>query len=111
MKDKIWNSVEEAVAQAIARIAIEVLETGVVLVTRKLKAMREEKEGASDDAPSTPTETSNLIHLFTPGKKLHFDELVNQSGRPAGPLAAELLQLEMQGYIRRLNGDLYAKAA
>ena len=111
MKDKIWNSVEEAVAQAIARIAVEAIETGVVFAIRKLKALREEQEeGASTDAPS-PAEPQNLIHLFTPGKKMHFDELVTQSGKPAGPLAAELLNLEMQGYIRRYNGDLYAKAA
>ena len=44
MKDKIWNSVEEAVAQAIAQIAIEAIAAGVVIITRKLEALRKEQE-------------------------------------------------------------------
>lgn len=46
MKEQIWNSVEEAVAQAIAQVAIEAISTGVILITRKLKALQEQ-EGTS----------------------------------------------------------------
>ena len=48
MKEKIWNSVEEAVAQAIAQVAIEVIETGVIIITHKLKALQEKEQQTTE---------------------------------------------------------------
>ena len=55
MKEQIWNQIEEAVAHAIATLAVELIETGVVIATRKLQQLRtdgqQHEEGEGDDAP------------------------------------------------------------
>ena len=112
MKEQLYHQVEEAIAKAIATLAIELIETGVVIATRKLQQLRtdgqQHEEGEGDDAPPQ----HHLIAILAAhDRPLHINELIMISRTTPGQVNADLLQLEMAGQVQRFPGGLYAQAA
>ena len=112
MKEQVWHQMEEAVAHAIASLAVELIETGVVIATRKLYQLRtdgqQHEEGEGGDAPPQ----HHLIAILAAhDRPLHINELIMISRTTPGQVNADLLQLEMAGQVQRFPGGLYAQAA
>ena len=110
MKEKIWAQIEDHVAAAVAQLTVEIIHTGVVIASEKLKAYREQfqtEEEQEEDSDEEPVK-----RLFEVNHRpLHMDELITLSGSTIGEVNASLLQLELDGYLKRLPGGMFAKAA
>jgi DNA processing protein len=72
--------------------------------------IREKAENSLCTKPKpVPKEEEKLLLLLRPDEAVHFDKLYRSSEMDIGELSERLINLELDGRIRRLPGNMYAR--
>jgi DNA processing protein len=67
------------------------------------------KENKAEEATIKKNDTGDPILSFFIDDPMHIDVLIEKTGIPAPKMVSRLIQLEMQGIIRKLPGNMYSK--
>ncbi|QPJ66062.1 MAG: DNA-protecting protein DprA [Candidatus Nitrohelix vancouverensis] len=72
------------------------------------EALTQKPQGATLESKHAFTEKEQSLVALLMNEESHIDRLIENSGLSAGEVSATLLQLELKGVVRQLDGNVYA---